>query len=75
MALRGKRESMQGSLRRSLFALAMAFAVAGALGQTTTAPDDPAGGKPAAGGAGRGPSRASGSRAGSGSHHSGQRHR
>ncbi|HEX6018076.1 MAG TPA: formate dehydrogenase subunit gamma [Burkholderiaceae bacterium] len=40
---------MQGSLRRSIFALLMAFAGAGALGQTTTAPDDPAGGKPAAG--------------------------
>lgn len=40
---------MQGSLRRSIFALALALAGAGALGQTATAPDDPAGGKPAAG--------------------------
>jgi len=40
---------MQRSLRRSIFALALAFAGAGALGQTATAPDDPAGGKPAAG--------------------------
>lgn len=40
---------MQGSWRRSIFALVLAFAGAGALGQSTPAPDDPAGGKPVAG--------------------------
>ena len=37
---------MQSPLRRLIFALAFALAGAGALAQTSTLPDDPAGGKP-----------------------------
>jgi formate dehydrogenase subunit gamma len=40
---------MQSPLRRLMFALVFAFAGAGALAQSNTVPDDPAGGKPPAG--------------------------
>src|SRR5262245_40020593 len=49
-AVRGQGASMHSSLRRLIFALTLTLGLAGsALAQTTTVPDDPAGGKPPAG--------------------------